>query len=395
MTRSNARSSVLGSQRSAFAALRMSSQAATHVIVTATNTDVGAHRLPRRARHQHHHRRDRAGPGEHRDREREDRDVVARAALGLLLGGGARRRRLRAHHVDRHQQQHDAAGDLERAERDAERLEDQAARDARTSRASATSRTRRAQRGRAGAARRVSPRGDREEDRHVRERIDHEEHRRQRDHRELERPRLSHYPRICESRTAYRCARSVMRAGWSNTISSACSFVGSLRNDEQLAAGALDAAVARDRCLQDRGDLGARRVDPARLRAVRALRVAPALGVGVAALRASDMDPRRRTPWSVSLHHPDRRVHRARGRRLVRGDDQQDHQRCMQPRSSAQTLHARDVLPDGGDVAERRARTVAAPDAALVEPRVELGRRALAEQAAHRRDVVDSSSTGS
>ncbi len=72
------------------------------------------------ARHQQHHRGDRARPGDHRDRHREDRDVLHLARAHLLGPALAPLGALFEHHVDRDQEQEDAAGDPEGAQRDAE-----------------------------------------------------------------------------------------------------------------------------------------------------------------------------------------------------------------------------------------------------------------------------------
>ena len=80
-------------------------------------------REPVGARGQQHRRGDRARPGDHRDRHREDRDVLDLARRDLLGPVLAPLGALLEHHVDRDQEQHDAAGDAEGGERDAERAE--------------------------------------------------------------------------------------------------------------------------------------------------------------------------------------------------------------------------------------------------------------------------------
>ncbi len=70
---------------------------------------------PLAARHQQHDRGDRAGPGDHRDRHREDRNVLGLARADLLGAVLAALGALLEHHVDRDQEQQDAAGDAEGA----------------------------------------------------------------------------------------------------------------------------------------------------------------------------------------------------------------------------------------------------------------------------------------
>src|SRR5437879_4741406 len=88
----------------------------------------GRRRFPvLRAQGEHHHRGDGAGPRQHRDAERQDADVLLRGALGLLGGGLALAAAPRLHHVEGIEADEHAAGDLERADGDAEQLEDEAA----------------------------------------------------------------------------------------------------------------------------------------------------------------------------------------------------------------------------------------------------------------------------
>jgi hypothetical protein len=73
---------------------------------------------------QHHHRGNRTGAGEHGDAHRDDAGIVLGGGrfglrVGLLRGGA-----LGLEHVQADQQKDDAAGDLERRQRDAEEPED-------------------------------------------------------------------------------------------------------------------------------------------------------------------------------------------------------------------------------------------------------------------------------
>ena len=70
-----------------------------------------------------HRRSDRAGPGDHRDRHREDGHVLDFAGGDLLGAVFAPLGALLEHHVDGDQEQHDAARDPERGQRDAKRAE--------------------------------------------------------------------------------------------------------------------------------------------------------------------------------------------------------------------------------------------------------------------------------
>ena len=67
---------------------------------------------------------DGAGPRQKGDRQGRDRDVVLAHALGELLGRLPHRRLLGADHVERGQQEHEAAGDLEGGQGDPEQAED-------------------------------------------------------------------------------------------------------------------------------------------------------------------------------------------------------------------------------------------------------------------------------
>ena len=56
--------------------------------------------------------------------QRRHRDVVFRRARGSFFSRLLHARTLRAQHVERDEQQHDAAGDLKRRQVDAEKLQD-------------------------------------------------------------------------------------------------------------------------------------------------------------------------------------------------------------------------------------------------------------------------------
>src|SRR5258708_7393839 len=76
---------------------------------------------------EHHHRRDRARACEHRDAERQDAHVLALDALGGFERGLLLPAALPLYHVEGAQADENAARDFERADRDAEQLEDQTA----------------------------------------------------------------------------------------------------------------------------------------------------------------------------------------------------------------------------------------------------------------------------